>query len=721
MSLVFLKDRTEYEDYDVNPLRAYYKWENTFNTPLELPPNSQVAYISSTIPLEQMATLNENNNSFFIQVGIPGLNATNIIKMDTGTFSSFPAFIQAVNEALNNWNIQGDFNTDAQTLSSGVLVNNNGWRGVFSNTNFKLNIRNIQRKTNPNKTGGYNVSLPNQVSAAINMTNELGWYRFGSTNGGFTWSGLTYIPPAAPSININNIGWNVNRWNNALDISIAGNVAGPGDWGICMSKTGIKHSGLALGNAGDFNQVLTQCRILTAPQAHNPVIAGNGVCEIIQGWVPYSWVEASGPDTNSYAEDVNDFLINSPLGTLNGGNSYFMFGLAVNNQGDIDIIMNDGTLTTPVYTLIDQFDPTTLVPAPVVPTAQNITYRWTWIDCYSLKLEAATDYDQDANTATWTLLWDMATGQTANLAAGPNRIRQIPSYLGDLRYVGYSAYTAAELRVRGNFDNLEGFRALPFEENLYETFNCAEKSAIRDANGVGGLTTEALTNADGMMEKEINFCFNKITAAADLTNYGYPIVYDTVNGNAPIALTPVIPRPFVLDTPHTDIGEIFGFGNTSNVFLDQDVAGVFSAQSKEGTNAVQTSKNINSIHIQLTNLPILSKNAMIQNSVKDIAVVPCYDSDRSAVDNLNNIDVFYNQANDKHWVDLNNFGNLTLNRLDCYMTYDNNKPAVNIKDKPEVLVMFRQKPSYETGLPINIQTNAGMNNPYTSSTQSFTN
>ena len=112
---------------------------------------------------------------------------------------------------------------------------------------------------------------------------------------------------------------------------------------------------------------------------------------------------------------------------------------------------------------------------------------------------------------------------------------------------------------------------------------------------------------------------------------------------------------------------------------------------------------------------------MIQNSVKDIAVVPCYDSDRSAVDNLNNIDVFYNQANDKHWVDLNNFGNLTLNRLDCYMTYDNNKPAVNIKDKPEVLVMFRQKPSYETGLPINIQTNAGMNNPYTSSTQSFTN
>ena len=126
MSLVFLKDRTEYEDYDVNPLRAYYKWENTFNTPLELPPNSQVAYISSTIPLEQMATLNENNDNFFIQIGIPGLNATNIIKMDTGTFSSFPAFIQAVNEALNNWNIQGDFNTDAQTLSSGVLVNNNG-------------------------------------------------------------------------------------------------------------------------------------------------------------------------------------------------------------------------------------------------------------------------------------------------------------------------------------------------------------------------------------------------------------------------------------------------------------------------------------------------------------------------------------------------------------------------------------------------------------------
>ena len=96
MSLVFLKDRAEYEDYDVNPLRAYYKQENTFNTPLELPPNSQVAYISSTIPLEQMATLNENNDNFFIQIGIPGLNATNIIKMDTGTFSSFA-------RAFNPW------------------------------------------------------------------------------------------------------------------------------------------------------------------------------------------------------------------------------------------------------------------------------------------------------------------------------------------------------------------------------------------------------------------------------------------------------------------------------------------------------------------------------------------------------------------------------------------------------------------------------------------
>ena len=69
----------------------------------------------------------------------------------------------------------------------------------------------------------------------------------------------------------------------------------------------------------------------------------------------------------------------------------------------------------------------------------------------------------------------------------------------------------------------------------------------------------------------------------------------------------------------------------------------------------------------------------------------------------------HHQVGEKNWVDLNNIQTLYLNNLDCYLTYDNNTPAYGIRDETDVLVMFRQKPTSNTLLPMNVGTLPGQN------------
>jgi hypothetical protein len=54
MSLVFLKNDTTQNDFDANQHMKPYDWLNNFDTPLILPPDSQVAYISSTMERDKV-------------------------------------------------------------------------------------------------------------------------------------------------------------------------------------------------------------------------------------------------------------------------------------------------------------------------------------------------------------------------------------------------------------------------------------------------------------------------------------------------------------------------------------------------------------------------------------------------------------------------------------------------------------------------------------------
>ena len=91
--------------------------------------------------------------------------------------------------------------------------------------------------------------------------------------------------------------------------------------------------------------------------------------------------------------------------------------------------------------------------------------------------------------------------------------------------------------------------------------------------------------------------------------------------------------------------------------------------------------------------------------VADIAVVHNYgDGGTSVGAKL----VYQHYTNEKNWIDLNNIGEMTLNRLRVYCSYDNNEPAVGLVDKTDVLVMFRQKPMTDTSVPNQVISNTGV-------------
>ena len=707
MSLVFLKKRFDENEFH-NPFDKNYKWTSTFNSPLELPANAQVAYISSTIPMAASPTIGDENDEFYIVIGNDELNMPYKINLPIGTFESFASMAQVLNQICNRDNQQVDWNTDTTTSVGGVITNVNGWTSTFDNTSFKIKLATLQRPTNSVKRAGYNVSYAPQFPSGLNTQNDLASYNIGSPDGSTQVANPAFQFQAGAALW--NVGWmrldNLGATTPLPGIAAPGEYPAAGMYSMATTETGIKRAGLSIGAPGRFNEILLQCHNLIEADAHQPPVPGNGLLECVMGLIPSCWVQSADDGISLPSFALETHLTNCQI---NGGtNANAMLQWVVGQNGLINIFVNDGTYSNPAMTLIDTFDPAALVPQPIAPPVRHITYRVLMENPYAVSLWVSSDYNETSNIGTWTLLYNMATGQTSTQPAAASRTRAIPSWFGDLVPVMYSGYIS-QFRLRGNFDNKRGYRPVLGEPNINEEQNLTEKALIKEPT----MSIEPLTLATGMMEKDIYVCFNPISTTLALDRYKYPAIFQPGNAGYPVPYDGI--NAFSIGTPYTNFGEMLGFGNAEDTQLLLTTAGDYTSYEKEAGNALQNSRNINSIHIQLTNLPIQSKNATIQGDVKDIAVVPCYSNDTKAIDSLNNVNIFYHQANDKNWVDINNFQAMTLNSIETYLTYDNNKPADVVKDDAEVLVMFRQKPANEMGNGF-IQTTSF--NPYQSSTQS---
>ena len=105
-------------------------------------------------------------------------------------------------------------------------------------------------------------------------------------------------------------------------------------------------------------------------------------------------------------------------------------------------------------------------------------------------------------------------------------------------------------------------------------------------------------------------------------------------------LDPATSKYFTLSAPQTSLGYELGFGSGAVVNIETGAPLPFQTYKLIATKNLQDSKNVNSVHIQLTNLPIQSMNAMIQDGCKDIAVVPCYEAQKVDDDAVHNLEIY---------------------------------------------------------------------------------
>lgn len=739
MSLVFLKNRNR-EIIPGNNHISNNRWTNCFNTPLSLPPNSQVAYISSTLLIDGGIYLDGRNNVLYVCVGNPDINPT--IEISLGDIEGYitpKQLVERVNNALNIQSLQADWKGSEVDANTNDWLN--GWTSTYDLTTFKTNIRNLQRETNTTLGVGWNISYAGSTPPGYTGINKLGITAVDAPDAILgNIDAVVYDPinVIAGGNNTNaDIGWSSFQASSGAalpNVAQAYQPTGQGTYGMIRTDTGLKRSGLA-GVGSNVPNENNNCvySIPNSADAHFPQIPNNDSILHYGGLIPRYWTEHTklidiGGDVSRYGLDFLCDLNTPPQAPIERWARY-MFGYYITESGHIQAQVNTGSLRNPQYSNVGV--PVLLTSTggafPIVNgnPVDMTTYKWRWETPYAPSLWVCKDYDEatgDSAGNSWTLIYNFATG-TDNVGNVSNGY-VCPSWFGDLQLIVWNTYAPFTLEVRGNFDPQMSYDNYLYNDKAKlpgdvfgEHYITNRTGLIKTGVGYYGGNVENF-NALGLQEKTIRLCVAKNTDANDLDNFRKNIAFKNFD-NPPNIMDTEYTYPldyfenkFRVDEPRTAIGYSLGFGNQPQLLIaTQAGAGEYLNYLLVAPQVIQTSRNVNSIHIQLTNLPIQSMNSMIQSQVKDIAIVPCYNETKVDEDVANNTFVFYHQIGEKNWIDINNIQTLNLNRLDVLLTYDNNKPADNIRDDSEILIIFRQKPATERSLPLNIQTLPNQN-PY---------
>ena len=153
--------------------------------------------------------------------------------------------------------------------------------------------------------------------------------------------------------------------------------------------------------------------------------------------------------------------------------------------------------------------------------------------------------------------------------------------------------------------------------------------------------------------------------------------------------------------------------DTAVVQMTYKVASPNEVQTISSVNKVQTSSLAFSNHIKITNLPIQSQNGVVSSQNKTIYVINslCVGKTQDGEDYR----FFCDTSPYPLWIDLNNVGEMDINRLELLITDDKNIPQQLLIGDTDLTLQFRQKPSSQNGyVPTNIMTT-----PFNQSGNSF--
>ena len=107
MSIVFTKNEDQSQVAGRPTGLLPYRWSNYFTQPIKIPPNSQVAYISSSFNLNQNGNIQDN--PMYMTIGVPSLNMPIPIRPPERFVDSWKDEVNFLAELANNYGTDTDY------------------------------------------------------------------------------------------------------------------------------------------------------------------------------------------------------------------------------------------------------------------------------------------------------------------------------------------------------------------------------------------------------------------------------------------------------------------------------------------------------------------------------------------------------------------------------------------------------------------------------------
>ena len=767
MSLVFLKNDTNNVNVGANDHLKPYDWANYFDTPLVLPPDSQVAYISSTMQRDSVIEFNDPENVLWLQTGNSQMNLPMPIRIDTTQGAE--TWEQIVNQiTANPYTGQTDFMWDG--LSGGLTASYNSAsnkidiqleqrlqpavQGVWANRAQALGVWGGLNQTGMGVASGINagVGTTNIIGGGASTLWDCGWSTCGLSAGG--------LPPGAPPEYGNN------------------------NYTMFTTLTGIKRSSddIALTGLGGEVHFQGSCNAgaqgATANAESLPYIAGLNSVQCINA------VEPIGAD-NSITTFTNECVLNGAGGSTDLALTPNLVQIRIDNMRVYVEILNSqqardfsaidpgswGNCSSPPgadispygMKIVEDIDINTWLTTPLTQpqntggqasqpyfnralvgaTASRfnkLVFKIKWKSPNTFQVYMGTGYDETLGKYegtviaggeqypigtpyqdTYSIIYDSQFGgnYTNALAPDPDKTFFVPSYFGDL---GMTTWIDRRVDVdfRGNFDVINCYPTTPtglypsYDQMLrgindinlsevpfnypnthhlkaYEYEDIFPALQVADTNKFDDGTALA-TNA-GYNNATPRLVCGKILTPATPTNFQRWFSIPT--SDATVFKT-FAPAP---NAPDTRIGIVMGLIKSSdNGSLDFTLVSPNDLRKQliSGKEEVGETEEYNSVHIQLTNLPINGRNGMTSTKTATIAVV--HNSLSTVTVGTQSRKLYNHYTNEKNWIDLNNVAEMTLNELRTYISNDANRPATYLVDKSDVVIMFRKRPESDTGV-----------------------
>jgi len=311
---------------------------------------------------------------------------------------------------------------------------------------------------------------------------------------------------------------------------------------------------------------------------------------------------------------------------------------------------------------------------PVVVDAvanPNFNIAMEWVSPYSMVVKYSYNYDpavpaNDYGNAVWVELYNMSTDGGG--------VQQFPTTMDNFSPVVQIEGIGESVQIRGTFTNNFPIVAGDLAEVGRWDFNDPEVNwdgnLIVPLLGVAEGTDVITPNAgDPYLTKEISFLAD--TFSNKLTPAELQIWQNDYRKGA---------------IQQTDWGTPMGFMQPEFTLAPSlTIPGIFFYQAE---NVPTVSNQIPTCHIQLTGFGIGSRNGVVSNNVKDIAVIPTF----VANEDPTNTQLFYSSPYENR-ININNLEELTVNQIDVLITSDTNQPATFLNEESLIVVKIHDNPA----------------------------